>query len=86
MTYKQCSDKKEGYFMEKLQSKIAEYVGNYSRKHGYPPTVEELIRTFGVPTIICMMFYILNLFRIGMVRNSLFFGTGNLKLIPIKTK
>lgn len=86
MTYRQCSDKKEGYFMEKLQSKIAEYVGNYSRKYGYPPTVEELIRTFGVPTIICMMFYILNLFRIGMVRNSLFFGTGDLKLIPIKTK
>lgn len=72
--------------MGKLESKIAEYVGNYSRKHGYPPTVEELIQNFGIITVMCMMFYILNLFRIGMIRNSLFFGTGDLKLIPLKVK
>ncbi|WP_029321056.1 hypothetical protein [Butyrivibrio sp. AE3004] len=72
--------------MKILESKIAEYVGNYARRHGYPPTVEELIRVFGISTIICMMFYILNLYRIGMIRNSLFFGTGNLQLIPMKVK
>ena len=72
--------------MGKLESEIAEYVGNYFRRRGYPPTVEELIRTFGILTVMCMMFYILNLFRIGMIRNSLFFGTGDLKLIPVKAK
>ncbi len=70
--------------MEKMASEIAEYVGNYARIHGYPPTVEELILEFGIVTVMCMMFYILNLYRIGMIRNSLFFGTGNLQLIPIK--
>ena len=72
--------------MGKLESEIAEYVGNYFRRRGYPPTVEELIRTFGILTVMYMMFYILNLFRIGMIRNSLFFGTGYLKLIPVKAK
>lgn len=72
--------------MGKLEAEIAEYVGNYSRQHGYPPTVEELIRAFGILTVMCMMFYILNLFRIGMVRNSLFFGTVDLKLISAKAK
>ncbi len=70
--------------MEKMASEIAEYVGNYTRIHGYPSTVEELILEFGIVTVMCMMFYILNLYRIGMIRNSLFFGTGNLQLIPIK--
>lgn len=72
--------------MIQLEAAIAEYVGNYSRKHGYPPTVEELIRTFGILNVMCMMFYILNLYRIGMIRNSLFFGTGDLQLIPVKSK
>ena len=72
--------------MRILKSKIAEYVGNYTRRHGYPPTVEELIRAFSIPTVMCMMFYILNLYRIGMIRNSLFFGTGNLRLIPMKVR
>ncbi len=72
--------------MGRLGAEIAEYVGNYSRRNGYPPTVEELIRSFGVLTIMCTMFYILNLYRIGMIRNSLFFGTGDLKLIPVKAK
>ena len=67
-----------------LELKIAEYVGNYTRSHGYQPTVEELIRTFGLPVIMYKMFYVLNLYRIGMIRNSIFFGTGNLKLIPMK--
>ena len=70
--------------MKILESKIAEYVGNYTRRHGYPPTVEELTRVFGVSTVICMMFYILSLYRIGMIRNSLFFGTRDLKLLPVK--
>nr|WP_297708281.1 hypothetical protein [uncultured Butyrivibrio sp.] len=72
--------------MSRLEAEIAEYVGNYTRKHGYAPTVEELISTFGIITVMCTMFYILNLYRIGMIRNSLFFGTGNLKLIPVKVK
>ncbi len=72
--------------MEKLESQIAEFVGNYTRKHGYPPTVEELIITFGILRVMCMMFYILSLYRIGMIRNSLFFGTGNLQLITVKER
>ena len=72
--------------MSRLEAEIAEYVGNYSRRHGYPPTVEELIRTFGLITVMSTMFYVLNLYRIGMIRNSLFFGTGDLKLIPVKAK
>ncbi|MBO6240887.1 MAG: hypothetical protein J6O61_08695 [Butyrivibrio sp.] len=72
--------------MGQVEAKIAEYVGNYTRKMGFPPTVEELIRNFGILTVMCVMFYILNLYRIGMIRNSLFFGTGDLKLIPVKTK
>jgi uncharacterized membrane protein required for colicin V production len=72
--------------MRILAAKIAEYTGNYSRTHGYPPTVEELISTFGLITVFCAMFYILNLYRIGMIRNSLFFGTNDLLLIPVKTK
>ena len=69
-----------------LELKIAEFVGNYSRNHGYQPPVEELIRVFGLPIIMYKMFYVLNLYRIGMIRNSLFFGTGNLQLIPMKCK
>ncbi|WP_026519975.1 MULTISPECIES: hypothetical protein [unclassified Butyrivibrio] len=70
--------------MEKLESQIAEFVGNYTRRHGYPPTVEELINTFGIFHIMCVMFYVLSLYRIGMIRNSLFFGTGNLQLITMR--
>ena len=72
--------------MRKLESEIAEYVGNYTRRRGFPPTVEELIYTFGPFKVMCMMFYILSLYRIGMIRNSLFFGTGDLQLIPMKTR
>ena len=72
--------------MERLAANIAEYVGNYTRRRGYPPTVEELISTFGIIQVMCMMFYILNLYRIGMIRNSLFFGTGNLQLITMKVR
>jgi repressor LexA len=70
--------------MEKLESHIAKFVGNYTRRHGYPPTVEELINTFGIFHIMCVMFYVLSLYRIGMIRNSLFFGTGNLQLITMR--
>ena len=72
--------------MESLESRIAEFVGNYTRRRGYPPTVEELISTFGAFQIMCMMFYILSLYRIGMIRNSIFFGTGNLQMIPMKIR
>ena len=69
-----------------FEAEIAEYVGNYTRRRGYPPTVEELISSFGLITVFCAMFYILNLYRIGMIRNSLFFGTIDLLLIPVKNK
>nr|WP_297707776.1 hypothetical protein [uncultured Butyrivibrio sp.] len=72
--------------MERLEFEIAEYVGNFTRRYGYPPTVEELIRAFGLITIMSSMFYVLSLYRIGMIRNSLFFGTGNLRLLPVKAK
>ncbi len=72
--------------MGRIEFEIAEYVGNYTRRRGYPPTVEELISTFGILTVMCAMFYILNLYRIGMIRNSLFFGTKGLQLLPVKTK
>ena len=70
--------------MGRLEAEIAAYVGNYSRRYGYPPTVEELIVQFGTFKIMVTMFYVLNLYRIGMIRNSLFFGVGDLKLIPVK--
>ena len=70
--------------MERIKADIAAFVGNYTRKKGYPPTVEELIENFGTFKIMVTMLYVLNLYRIGMVRNSLFFGVGDLKLIPIK--
>ncbi len=69
-----------------LKSEIAAFVGNYSRKRGYPPTVEELIMQFGPYKIMVAMLYVLSLYRIGMIRNSLFFGVGDLKLIPLKAK
>ena len=72
--------------MRRLEAEIAEYVGNYTRRRGYPPTVEELIYAFGPFTVMCMMFYILSLYRISMIRNSLFFGTGDLQLIPMKVR
>ena len=72
--------------MRILKVKIAEYVGNHTRRFGYPPTVEELISTFGFVNIMKSMFYVFNLFRIGMIRNSLFFGTGDLRLISVKSK
>ncbi len=72
--------------MGRLEFEIAEYVGNYTRRNGYPPTVEELIRNFGIITIMSSMFYVLNLYRIGMIRNSLFFGTNGLKLITVRAK
>ena len=72
--------------MGRIEFEIAEYVGNYTRRRGYPPTVEELISTFGILTVMGAMFYILNLYRIGMIRNSLFFGTKGLQLLPVKTK
>ena len=72
--------------MGRIEFEIAEYVGNYTRRRGYTPTVEELISTFGILTVMCAMFYILNLYRIGMIRNSLFFGTKGLQLLTVKTK
>lgn len=72
--------------MGRIEFEIAEFVGNYTRRRGYPPTVEELISTFGIITVMCSLFYILNLYRIGMIRNSLFFGTKGLQLLPVKTK
>lgn len=72
--------------MGRLEARIAEYVGNYTRHRGYPPTVEELINSFGPMAIFCAMFYVLNLYRIGMIRNSLFFGTKDLVLIPVKSR
>ena len=72
--------------MNRLKAAIAEFVGNYTRRHGYPPTVEELILNFGTFRIMVAMFYVLNLYRIGMIRNSLFFGVGDLKLIPVRVK
>ncbi|MBE5826668.1 MAG: hypothetical protein E7307_08530 [Butyrivibrio sp.] len=69
-----------------LEAGIAEYVGNHTRRFGYPPTVEELVSTFGFINIMRSMFYVLNLFRIGMIRNSLFFGTSDLRMISVKTK
>ncbi len=72
--------------MGRLESAIAEYVGNYTRRRGYPPTVEELITVFGMVNIFSAMFYVLNLYRIGMIRNDLFFGTKDLVLIPVKNR
>lgn len=68
-----------------LKANIAAYVGNYTRIKGYPPTVEELIAQFGTFKIMVTMLYILNLYRLGMIRNSLFFGISDLRLIPFKT-
>ena len=70
--------------MERIESDIAAFVGNYTRKKGYPPTVEELIENFGTFKIMVAMLYVLNLYRIGMIRNSLFFGTNGLRLLPVK--
>ena len=72
--------------MGKIESDIAEYVGNHTRWYGYLPTVEQLISRFGAFTIIRMMFYILSLYRIGMIRNSLFFGGEDLQLLPVRAK
>lgn len=72
--------------MQRLEAAIAEFVGNYTRRRGYPPTVEELIMNFGTFKIMVAMLYVLSLFRIGMIRNSLFFGVGDLKLIPVRVK
>ena len=71
--------------MALLKANIAAYVGNYTRIKGYPPTVEELIAQFGTFKIMVTMLYILNLYRLGMIRNSLFFGISDLRLIPFKT-
>ncbi len=70
--------------MAQLEGDIAAFVGNYTRRMGYPPTVEELIMVFGTFKIMVTMFYILNLYRIGMIRNSLFFGTNDLRLLPVR--
>ena len=72
--------------MSRLEFEIAEYVGNYTRRKGFPPTVEELISAFGLITVFSTMFYILNLYRIGMISNSLFFGTNDLVLLPVKNQ
>ncbi len=72
--------------MGKLEAEIAEYVGNYTRKRGYPPTVEELIIPFGIIKVMYMMFYIFSLYRVGMIRSGLCFGPGNVQLISIKNE
>ena len=71
--------------MAYLEGDIATFVGNYTRIKGYPPTVEELIAYFGTFKIMVAMLYVLNLYRIGMIRNSLFFGTNGLRLLPVRT-
>ena len=70
--------------MGRTEAKIAEHVGNYTRRRGYPPTVEELISVFGFVRVTKSLFYIINLYRIGMIRNSMFFGTKDLQLLPMK--
>ena len=69
--------------MAHLEGDIAVFVGNYTRRKGYPPTVEELIAYFGTFKIMVAMLYVLNLYRVGMIRNSLFFGPDGLRLLPI---
>jgi hypothetical protein len=71
--------------MAHLEEDIAAFVGNYTRRKGYPPTVEELIMNFGTFKVMVAMLYVLNLYRIGMIRNSLFFGTNGLRLLPVRT-
>jgi len=44
--------------MNRLKAAIAEFVGNYTRRRGYPPTVEELITSFGNFKIMVAMFYV----------------------------
>ena len=70
--------------MGRSETQIAEYVGNYTRRRGYPPTVEELVSVFGFASVTRSLFYIINLYRIGMIRNSLYFGTSDLQLLPQK--
>ena len=72
--------------MNIFESRIAVFVENHSRKMGYPPTVEELIQRFGIVIVMFALPYVINLYRIGMIRNSLFFGTGDLKLIPVRSR
>ncbi|MBE5859408.1 MAG: hypothetical protein E7301_04710 [Butyrivibrio sp.] len=68
------------------ETQIAEYVGNFTRIKGYPPTVEELVSAFGFIAVTRSLFYIINLYRIGMIRNSMYFGTSDLQLLPLKAK
>ena len=75
---------KRGILMAKLEEDLAAFIGNYTRKIGYPPTVEELIMVFGTFKIMVAMLYVLNLYRIGMIRNLLFFGTSGLRLLPVR--
>ena len=65
---------------------IAEFVGNYTRRKGYPPTVEELVEVFGFAMVTKSLYYIISLYRIGMIRNSLYFGTKDLQLLPLKVE
>lgn len=68
------------------EAAIAEFVGNYTRRRGFPPTVEELVSVFGFMAVTRSLFYVINLYRIGMIRNSLFFGTDDLQLLPLKAE
>ncbi len=72
--------------MTNTESKIAEYVGSYSLRKGYPPTVEELVMVFGFANVTKSLFYIISLYRIGMIRNSMYFGTNDLQLLPLKVE
>lgn len=72
--------------MTNTESKIAEFVGNYSLNKGYPPTVEELVMVFGFANVTKSLFYIISLYRIGMIRNSMYFGTNDLQLLPLKAE
>lgn len=72
--------------MKNNDTYIAEFVGNYTRKKGYPPTVEELVEVFGFVAVTKSLYYIISLYRIGMIRNSLYFGTRDLQLLPLKVQ
>lgn len=56
--------------LTKRQQEIFDYIGRYSAKHGYPPTVRDIGRAIGLTSSSTVHTHLANLEKIGLLRRD----------------
>ena len=56
--------------LTKRQQEIFDYIGRYSAKHGYPPTVRDIGRAIGLTSSSTVHAHLANLEKVGLLRRD----------------